>query len=120
MPAVYLRMLQYAWGEPTAARLSLHGDIFTATQVRDMGVVHALVPAAELVDKAVAIAEMTPEDCLEQYAYTKRALQAPALRDIADLSDPLDTGLPDGMTSDDARHAHRRYWKQLKNADAPW
>ena len=60
------------------------------------------------------------EDCLEQYAFTKRACQAAALRDIADLSDPLDRDLPDGMTSEDARHAHRRYWQQLKGAPAPW
>jgi enoyl-CoA hydratase len=42
------------------------------------------------------------------------------LRDIADLSDPLDTDLPDGMTSEGSRHAHRRYWQQLKGAPAPW
>ncbi|MFJ9388122.1 enoyl-CoA hydratase/isomerase family protein [Nocardioides sp. NPDC101246] len=120
MPAVYLRMLQYAWGEPTAARLSLHGDTFTAAQAHTMGVVHDLVSADELLERSVAIAELTPEDCLDQYAYTKRALQAPALRDIAALADSQDRELPDGMTSADARRAHRRYWKQLKNADAPW
>lgn len=120
MPAVYLRMLQYAWGEPVAARFSLQGDRFTAQQVHSMGVVHDLVPAEVLIERAIAVAELTPEDCLDQYAYTKRALQAPALRDIADLSDKMDQTLPDGMTSADARHAHRRYWKHLKGGDAPW
>ena len=43
-----------------------------------------------LLDRAVAIAEQTPEDCLDQYAFTKRACQAAALRDIADLADPLE------------------------------
>jgi enoyl-CoA hydratase len=60
------------------------------------------------------VAEQTPEDCLEQYAFTKRACQAAALRDIAALADPLDSELPDGMTSAAARQAHRRYWQQLK------
>ena len=55
-----------------------------------------LVPADELLDRAVAIAEQTPEDCLEHYAFTKRACQAAALRDIADLADPLDNELPAG------------------------
>jgi hypothetical protein len=64
--------------------------------------VHELVPAEELLDRAVCIAELTPEDCLGQYAFTKRACQAAALRDIADLADPLDSELPDGMTSDQA------------------
>jgi enoyl-CoA hydratase len=120
MPAVYVRMLAYAWGEPVAARTSLLGEIFTPAQAHAMGMVHELVPADQLLDRAVAIAEQTPEDCLEQYAFTKRACQGAALRDIADLSDPLDRELPDGMTSEGARHAHRRYWQQLKGAPTPW
>jgi enoyl-CoA hydratase len=85
-----------------------------------MGMVHELVDADELLDRATAVAEQTPEDCLEQYAFTKRACQAAALRDIADLADPLDNELPNGMTSEQARHAHRRYWQQLKSQPPPW
>jgi len=120
MPAVYVRMLVYAWGEPVAARTTLLGETFTSAQARDLGMVHDLVPAGNLLDRAVEIAELTPEDCLEQYAFTKRACQAAALRDIADLADPLDTELPQWMTSDHARHAHRRYWEQLKGRPAQW
>ena len=82
--------------------------------------VHELVPSEGLLDRAVTVAGRTPEDCLGQYAFTKRACQAAALRDIAELADPLDSKLPDGMTSDQARHAHRRYWQQLKGHPAPW
>jgi len=120
MPAIYVRMLAYAWGEPIAARASLLGDLLTAQQAREQGMFHALVPPDELVGRAVAIAEQTPEDCLEQYAFTKRACQAAALRDIADLADTLEKDLPDQMTSQGARHAHRRYWEQLKGKPAPW
>lgn len=120
MPAVYLRMLTYAWGEPVAARTCLQGEIFTAEEVYGLGLMQDMAPADELLERAVAIAELTPEDCLEQYAFTKKALQAPTLRDIAELSDPLDRELPDGMTSDNARHAHRRYWQQLKGRTADW
>ena len=67
-----------------------------------------------------AVAGRTPGDCLGQYAFTKRACQAAALRDIAELADPLDSELPDAMTSDQARHAHRRYWQQLKGHPAHW
>ena len=66
------------------------------------------------------MAGQTPEDCLEQYAFTKRASQAAALRDIAELADPLDSELHHEMTGDQARHAHRRYWQQLKGSPAPW
>jgi hypothetical protein len=44
--------------------------------------VHELVPSEELLDRAVAVAEQTPEDCLEQYAFTKRACHAAALRHL--------------------------------------
>ena len=119
MPAVYVRMLAYAWGEPVAARTWLLGETFTPAQAHELGMVHELV-SHDLLDRAVAIAEQTPEDCLEHYAFTKRACQAAALRDIADLADPLDTELPERMTSEQAQHAHRRYWQQFKGRPADW
>jgi enoyl-CoA hydratase len=82
--------------------------------------VHELTPAGDLLDRAIAVAGQTPEDSIEQYAFTKRACQAAALRDIADLADPLDGELPAGMSSEQARRAHRRYWQQLKGRPAEW
>lgn len=120
MPAVYVRMLAHAWGEPVATRMSLFGEVVTAAQAHASGMVHELVPSGELLERAVAFAEIVPEDCLGPYAFTKRACQAAALRDIAELADPLDTELPGEFTTDAARHAHRRYWQQLKKAPAPW
>jgi len=120
MPAVYVRMLAYAWGEPVASRASLLGEVVDCERARSWGMVHELVPAAEVVDRAVAVAEGIPEDSIEQYAFTKRAAQAGVLRDIAELADPLDAELPTRFTSDDARRAHRRYWQQLKGTPAHW
>lgn len=120
MPGVYVRMLAYAWGEPVAARACLFGEIFTPAQAHALGMLHELVPAEELLDRAVTVAGRTPEDSLGPYARTKRASQAAALRDIAELADPLDAVLPDEITSEPARHAHRRYWQQLKGSPAPW
>lgn len=120
MPAVYVRMLAHAWGDPVASRACLLGEIFTPDQAHALGMVHELAQTEDLLARAVAIAEQIPEDCIEQYAFTKRACQAAALRDIAELADPLDTELPAGMTSDQARHAHRRYWQQLKGRPAKW
>jgi enoyl-CoA hydratase len=120
MPAVYVRMLGYAWGEKTAARTSLFGETFTPQQALHLGIFDELVAEDDLLDRAVAVADSVPDDCLEHYAFTKRATQAAALRDITELADPLDTELPTWMTSDSAQHAHRRYWKQLKGTPAPW
>ncbi|MFE5812684.1 enoyl-CoA hydratase/isomerase family protein [Streptomyces sp. NPDC056479] len=120
MPAVYARMLAYAWGEPVAARACLRGEIFSPERAHELGMVHELAAADEVLDRAVEVAGTTPEDCVEQYAFTKRACQAATLRDIADLSDPLDEELPAEMRSERARQAHRRYWQQLKGSPAPW
>jgi enoyl-CoA hydratase len=120
MPAVYVRMLAYAWGEPLAARACLLGEIFTVEEAHALGMLNELAEPDQLLDRAIQIAEGTPEDCLDSYAFTKRATQAAALRDIADLADPLDTELPDGMTSETSRRAHRRYWRDLKGTDPTW
>jgi enoyl-CoA hydratase/carnithine racemase len=63
MPAVYVRMLFYAWGEPVAARTSLLEELFTSAEAYALGLVHELAPVEELLDRAVAVAEQTPEDC---------------------------------------------------------
>jgi len=42
MPAVYVRMLAYTWGEPAAARASLFGEIFTPQQALKLGMVNEL------------------------------------------------------------------------------
>ena len=117
MPAVYVRIMAYAWGERVAAQLSLFGEQFDPERAHHLGVVDELRPAAEVLDRAVQIADSVPEDCLEHYAYTKRAAQAAALRDIADLADPLDEELPTWFTSENAQHAHRRYWRELKGTE---
>ncbi|WP_329263706.1 enoyl-CoA hydratase/isomerase family protein [Streptomyces sp. NBC_01478] len=120
MPAVYVRMLAHTWGEPVAARTCLLGEIFTPDQAHALGMGHELAPAGELLKRAIAVAERTHDDCVEQYAFTERVCQAAAPRDIAELADPLDTELPAGMTSDRARHAHRRYLQELKGCPAEW
>ena len=110
-------MLAYAWGEPVAYRASLLGEIFTPDQAHTLGIVRELVPAEDLLDRAVAIAGQMPEDCLEQYAFAERAWRPCATSPFAD---PLDTELPKWMTSEHAHHAHRRYWQQLKGRPAQW
>lgn len=120
MPAVYVRMLSYAWGEPVAARTCLRGEVVGVEEAFAEGLFHEVVGADRLIDRAVEVAELTPEDALDAYAYTKRAAQAAALRDIAELSDRLDADLPDLIGSEGSRHAHRRYWRQLKGSDPPW
>jgi enoyl-CoA hydratase/carnithine racemase len=120
MPAVYLRMLQYAWGEQPASMICLQGEVFGVDEALARGVMHEAVPADRLEERAVEIADLISDDNLENYAFTKRALQAPALRDIAQLSDELDERLPAHMTSEASQRAQRTYWEQLKGRPADW
>jgi len=110
--------------DSVAELCAAHPDRFVGVASVDiahpMRALNELVPAGEVLDRAVAVADLTPEDCLQSYEFTKRACQAGALRDIAELSDPLDEELPDGMTHEQSRLAHRRYWEQLKGRPAPW
>lgn len=74
----------------TAVSASLLGEIVNPTQAYTMGMVHELVDADVLLERAIENAEQTPDDCLPQYAFTKRACQAAALRAIAEPADQLD------------------------------
>ena len=67
-------------GDSVAARTCVFGEIFSPERAHALGMVNELVPAGEVLDRAVAVAEMTPEDCLQTYAFTKRACQVSALR----------------------------------------
>ena len=119
MPAVYVRMLAYAWGEPVAARTCLLGEIFSPGAGPRAG--HSARtgtgrgPAGPRGRNRRADTRRTASGSTR----SPSGPASPALRDIAELADPL-TQLPDGMTSDQARHAHRRYWQQLKGRPAQW
>jgi enoyl-CoA hydratase len=111
MPAVFLRLLRHAWGEAVATKACLRAGIVTTVEAQARGMLDELSPADTLLDRAVEIAARTPIDCIDTYASTKRIAQADALRDIADIADPLDKELPDILTSTSSRAAHRRYWE---------
>jgi enoyl-CoA hydratase len=120
MPAVYARLLQYAWGTPVASRLTLGGQLLTPNELHVLGVVHELRPAEEVVARAIEVAEQTPEDAIEDYAFSKRGLQATVLREIDTLDDALDERYADELTTDASRRLHRSYWEELKGAAATW
>jgi enoyl-CoA hydratase/carnithine racemase len=55
-----------------AVSASLLGEIVNPIQAYTMGMVHELVDADVLLERAIENAEQTPDDCLPQYAFTKR------------------------------------------------
>lgn len=111
VPAVYVRILAYAFGEAIAARLCLFGETFDPAAALRLGLVHTTVHPDQLLNSAATLAATTPEDCLELYRFTKKASQATALRDLGDLSQHLDNDLAPLIISAGAGAARERYWR---------
>ena len=74
MPAVYVRMLAYAWGEPVAYRTCLLGETFSPTEAHALSMVHELVSAEELLDRAVGLRSRYPRTA----SSSTRLLSGPA------------------------------------------
>ncbi|MGA2929444.1 MAG: enoyl-CoA hydratase-related protein [Solirubrobacteraceae bacterium] len=60
MPAVYVRMFAYTWCDPVAARTCVFGEVFSPQRALELGIVNELVPAGEILDRLVAVADMGP------------------------------------------------------------
>jgi enoyl-CoA hydratase len=120
MPAVYCEILKYAIGTQAAAEFTLFGQVYDLKAAKRAGVVQTTVPAAQLVEAAVAWAAKVPVDCHTAYAYSKRALQASTMTAI-DAAARLDRDfLSRGMSNSMSLRANARRYRELKGRDAPW
>ena len=82
-------LLQKILGYPRAAELFLTGDRFDAAQAKEYGLVTDVVPDAELMDRAIAIAERIVCNPPRALRLTKRLLreaQHSRMSDILELS----------------------------------
>ena len=82
-------LLQKILGYPRAAELFLTGDRFDAAQAKEYGLVTDVVPDAELLDRAIAIAERIVCNPPRALRLTKRLLreaQHSRMSDILELS----------------------------------
>ena len=82
-------LLQKILGYPRAAELFLTGDRFDAAQAKEYGLVTDVVPDAELLDRAVSIAERIVCNPPRALRLTKRLLreaQHSRMSDILELS----------------------------------
>lgn len=82
-------LLQKVLGYPKAAELFLTGDTFSAQDAKEFGLVNDVVPDAELLDRAIAMAERITCNPPRALRLTKRLLreaQHSRLSDILELS----------------------------------
>ena len=120
MPAAYVRMLAYAWGEPVAARACLLGEIFDPRQALGLGMFQELADGDQLLERAVAVAEMTLKTVWSPTPSPNASAQAAVLRHRR-ARRPVGPGTPrrDDRRTVPPRHTARD-WEQLKGSPAPW
>jgi enoyl-CoA hydratase/carnithine racemase len=80
-PFVIFRAVAAALGERRAVELALTGRIFSASEAREFGLVHQVVPAADLIARAegvtLALAEASPTAIATGLAYVHEARGKP-------------------------------------------
>jgi enoyl-CoA hydratase len=111
-PTVPLEVLRYAVGAGTAD-LVLTAHTMKAEQARDVGLVDMVVPAEDLLERAVFEAERLARIPAETFALTKTQLRRDAVERI-DANESRDfERLLAVWTSDEARAAITRFLEAL-------
>jgi enoyl-CoA hydratase len=82
MPGVYTEILRYAVGSRAAAECILGGRVYDVPQALNLGFLHHVVPADQLLEEAVRYAQAISPDCFSAYAASKQALLRPTLERI--------------------------------------
>jgi enoyl-CoA hydratase len=85
-----------------ALELTLTGDQIDAARAYEMGLVNRVVPAAEVVDQAVALAQAIARNGPLAVAATKRIVRASA-EDMGRARRVLDESVPGVFSSEDAK-----------------
>jgi enoyl-CoA hydratase len=121
MPAVYVEIIRYALGSRAAALSTLFGQVYSASEARDLGIVHTVTAPDRLLEEANAMARAVPTDAFAAYAYSKQALQAPAEQAIREVATDCDQKLLPAILSSDAsvRLRAARY-REVKGRRPTW
>jgi enoyl-CoA hydratase len=113
MPAVYGEIIRHALGTSNATVATLFGEVYGVPDALRIGFVHEAVAPDRLLDAAIDRARAVPADAMTAYAFTKRALQAPALANIERLADPLDNQVAKGFSDPGNLRVQRAKYEQL-------
>ena len=84
-PVSALEILRHACG-PSADEVALTGTLYRSTEALRVGLVHEVVPAEQLVERALQVAEELGAIPSEAYARTKEQLHRPTRDRIAALA----------------------------------
>jgi enoyl-CoA hydratase len=120
MPAIYIEIIRYAVGGPAAALTTLFGREYDTQDALRLGFVHAVTTPERLLGDAIAMARAVPPDAFEAYAFSKRALQAPALERIETVAARLDDELPALLSSDANVRVRAQRYAEIKGHAPAW
>ncbi len=99
-----------------ALELTLTGDMIDAARAYEMGLVNRVVPAAEVVDTAVALGEAIARNGPLALTATKRIVRTSA-EDMAAARKMLDEWIPKVFRSDDAKEGATAF---IERRDPVW
>jgi enoyl-CoA hydratase len=120
MPAAYVEVIRYAVGSASASLLTLFGREIDAVEAARLGAAHAVAATDQVMNEARTIARSIHPDAMEGFAFTKRALQLPAVERIASVASVLDRELIPLLASPDARRARARRYAEIRGKAPPW
>lgn len=83
LPAIVIEPLRAQVPPASIIPIALEGRLFSPLDARDVGLVHELVPAGELLARAIAQAEALAANPSEAVGQIKRALRAPVIEAVA-------------------------------------
>jgi ClpP class serine protease len=90
MPSLFTEIIRYAVGTTSAAKATLSGKVYSGEEALSLGLVDSLTSRDGLLTEAIVVAKRLAPDCNTAYAFSKEALQAPALKRIREETDVLD------------------------------
>jgi enoyl-CoA hydratase len=120
MPAIYVEIIRYAMGTPAGSVTTLFGATYDARGARELGFIHEIASPEDLLPSAVAVAGSVPPEAFEAYAFSKRALQAPAEDRIRTAAAEADENLPRLLTADPATRLRARRYAEIKGRRPSW
>jgi enoyl-CoA hydratase len=82
LPAIVVEPLRAQVPPASLVPIALEGRLFSPAEAREVGLVHEIVPAGELVARATAEAEVLVANPAEAVGQIKRALRAPVIEAV--------------------------------------
>lgn len=114
MPGVYVEIVRHAVGTRVAGELMLDCRLYETEEALGNGFVHRVVPPAQLMEVAVAQAQVAGDNAFSAYCVSKAALLAPTLDLIRGAARAFDDAAIRAVMLSDSHRAQAAALAKLK------